>query len=264
MEQHSAHDASAGQADIFDMEARHNAPHSHAQTPPYKNSEPPRHKPDIIAAVLDRIVNLSPKHMVWITLAIISIGLVWPRLTAPPSTPPNNDSQLLPTQFHQPAAQPVPERTMPKPAADSVPVASPLDGVPQQAVPATESERAIIRTALEDLHARVTRLETNAAQTSATAAAAAPVVAPVGATGKIRSQSGPRTPEAKRPYANGRAHPLPTLDGYSLNTIYQNQAWIEHNGATFAVQVGDKIGSLTITGIDARGRRVITPSGQIR
>lgn len=52
--------------------------------------------------------------------------------------------------------------------------------------------------------------------------------------------------------------------GYSLNTVYSDQAWIRHGEKTFVVQVGDLVDGLKIIGIDPVARRVTTSRGVIR
>ncbi|KPX91111.1 hypothetical protein [Pseudomonas meliae] len=55
-----------------------------------------------------------------------------------------------------------------------------------------------------------------------------------------------------------------SVAGYSLNTVYADQAWIQHGEKTFVVQVGDLIDGLQIIGIDPVTRRVTTSKGVIR
>ncbi|MBY0240693.1 MAG: hypothetical protein K2X55_15385 [Burkholderiaceae bacterium] len=260
MEQHTAHNDAAAPADIFDMEAHHKAPRGQDQVPPAAGAAPADQKPNVSRALLDRLLNLSPRHWAMITAAIIVTGLVLSRLTGSAPESSSGNDQLLPTNFQQP---PTP------PAAQHIPAAAPpsAEQHPAQqdqslppAAPMGESERTIIRTALEDLNARVSRLEAGATQASANTA---PIITPPVAAAAA-PQRPVRTPATNKPAAVARAETLPLLTGYALNTIYQNQAWIEHDGATYAVQVGDKIGALRITGIDARARRVVTPDGQIR
>lgn len=51
---------------------------------------------------------------------------------------------------------------------------------------------------------------------------------------------------------------------YSLNTVFNNQAWIQNKDRTYVVHVGDYIDGFRILRIDTDGRRVITSSGVIR
>jgi hypothetical protein len=185
------------------------------------------------------------------------------RLATHVSAPSSVDNQLLPADYQQLTTPPAAERTLPavSPPPDQERASQGPQHQQQQQQPtaiASDSERAIIRTALEDLNARVARLEAEAGRASASAAAPANQPAKPEPPRAARTQAAKKTPPAAHP------DPLPVLAGYSLNTVYPNQAWIEHDGATYAVQVGDRIGSLAITGIDARARRVVTPNGLIR
>ncbi|AKU21206.1 hypothetical protein [Massilia sp. NR 4-1] len=257
MEQHTAQSDPPGQADIFDMEGHHKAQYGQSQLPPLDSEASTGHKPGIRVALVDLFLKLSPLHLAMITAVIICIGLGWSKLTAHGPTKPGADSQLLSTDAQQLAAPPVTETLSAAPPRSEQ--ASTHQGqVQQPAAPAGESERAIIRAALEDLNARVSRLEAEASHTSASAATLANQPA------KAEPQRIAKAQATKKTYSIARSDVLPVLAGYSLNTIYQNQAWIEHDGATYAVQVGDKIGALAITGIDPRARRVVTPNGQIR
>lgn len=256
MEQHTVHNDPSGQADIFDMETHHKAQHGHGEDPPVASPASASHKPDVKSALADRLLKLTPGHMAMITAGIICVGLVLSRLATHVSVPSSADNQLLPADYQQLVAPPAADRTPPATAPRADKERAPQGPQQQSATPASEPDRAIIRTALEDLNARVARLEAEAARASAAAQADHPV--------KPEPPRIARTQTVKKPSPAARPDALPVLVGYSLNTIYPNQAWIEHDGATYAVQVGDKIGSLAITGIDARARRVSTPNGQIR
>lgn len=254
MEQHTTHNDLDGQADIFDMAAHHKPQRDDGPVPPPTVNPSTDHKPEL----LDRLVKMSPRHLAMITAAIICVGLAWSRLTAHDPTPSGGDNQLLPTDYQQLSTPAAPERTPPAPPPRPAPESAPRGETQQPAPPKEESERAIIRTALEDLNARVAKLEAEPREASAS------TVAPAPPTAKAESQRLARTPATKTRHPAERTDALPVLAGYSLNTVYQNQAWIEHDGTTYAVQVGDKIGAIPITGIDARARRVVTPNGQIR
>lgn len=51
---------------------------------------------------------------------------------------------------------------------------------------------------------------------------------------------------------------------FTLNTIYQGQAWIQSAERTYVVQVGDVVDGATIERIDPRARQVVTSLGVIR
>lgn len=71
----------------------------------------------------------------------------------------------------------------------------------------------------------------------------------------VQQQPVRRQPQASEPSA---------VAGYSLNTVYSDQAWIRHGEKTFVVQVGDLVDGLKIIGIDPVARRVTTSRGVIR
>jgi hypothetical protein len=52
--------------------------------------------------------------------------------------------------------------------------------------------------------------------------------------------------------------------GFTLNTIYAGQAWIQDSEQVYVVQVGDLVGDMQIQSIDPKGRRVLTTKGVIR
>lgn len=55
-----------------------------------------------------------------------------------------------------------------------------------------------------------------------------------------------------------------TVPGFSLNTIYQTQAWIEDANRVYVVRVGDTVGGMKIQRINADTREVFTSRGVIR
>lgn len=57
------------------------------------------------------------------------------------------------------------------------------------------------------------------------------------------------------------------LSNYDINTIYADNAWIEYEGETFSVKVGDRVGkdkSIQIQKIDANSRTILTSAGLIK
>ena len=54
------------------------------------------------------------------------------------------------------------------------------------------------------------------------------------------------------------------LTGYSINTIYTDQAWLAHDQRTFVVQVGDAFDGIRVLRIDPVSRQVVTNLGVIR
>jgi hypothetical protein len=54
------------------------------------------------------------------------------------------------------------------------------------------------------------------------------------------------------------------LTGYSINTVYTDQAWLGHDQRTFVVQVGDVFDGIRVLRIDPVSRQVVTNLGVIR
>lgn len=54
------------------------------------------------------------------------------------------------------------------------------------------------------------------------------------------------------------------LAGFTLNTVYADQAWLQHDQRTVVVQVGDLIDGVRIEHIDPVARQVVTNLGVIR
>lgn len=80
-----------------------------------------------------------------------------------------------------------------------------------------------------------------------------------------------QTPKAKAAGASRSAKapskPISTSivnKGFTLNTIYAGQAWIQDSEQVYVVQVGDLVGDMQIQSIDPKGRRVLTTKGVIR
>lgn len=67
---------------------------------------------------------------------------------------------------------------------------------------------------------------------------------------------------------NGAARPTPAhrspTAGMHLSSVEDGMAWVLWNGKTWAVKEGDRLGNLTVTGIDAADRQVFTSAGVIR
>lgn len=62
-----------------------------------------------------------------------------------------------------------------------------------------------------------------------------------------------RTPARRAPTA-----------GMHLSSVENGMAWVLWNGKTWAVKDGDRLGNVTVTGIDAENRQVFTSAGVIR
>lgn len=267
MEQRHTQQRPPAEADVFDMEARSDARSESSTSAQSAMDTPSKTRRGIGAHLLDQLASLSVRNLAIITIGITALGLIVPRLFEPAPPQPSGNAQLLvPGPHSQPAMQQTEEKivtAIPQPtlAASAAPNGQPLDTTAQ----APDLERTIVRTALEDLNARLVRLET-AANQAAPAASVAPITSATAlppSTNAALTAGAAAAPTPRR-RASATKAPVPVLHGYSLNTIYPKQAWIEHGGATYAVQVGDTIGGVAILAIDHRTRTVSTSLGQIR
>ncbi|WP_449103144.1 hypothetical protein [Pseudomonas extremaustralis] len=82
------------------------------------------------------------------------------------------------------------------------------------------------------------------------------------------SDTPPKAKERIQATRNQPAVPAVTtskaLTGYSINTIYADQAWLAHDQRTFVVQVGDAFDGIRVLRIDPVSRQVVTNLGVIR
>ena len=78
-----------------------------------------------------------------------------------------------------------------------------------------------------------------------------------------------RAPSSKPVVAHRRAQPAAVtpsspLTGMRLSAVQFGMAWVYWQEKTWAVQVGDSLGSVTVTGIDAGTRQVHTSAGTLK
>lgn len=82
------------------------------------------------------------------------------------------------------------------------------------------------------------------------------------------SDTPPKAKERIQARRNQPAVPAVTtskaLTGYSINTIYTDQAWLAHDQRTIVVQVGDAFDGIRVLRIDPVSRQVVTNLGVIR
>ncbi len=72
------------------------------------------------------------------------------------------------------------------------------------------------------------------------------------------ARSGNRTTQPRTTNAPGTPSPLA---GMRVSAVQNGMAWVTWQEKTWAVQVGDTLGPVTVTGIDAKSRRVRTSAG---
>lgn len=88
----------------------------------------------------------------------------------------------------------------------------------------------------------------------------------------VKDDSKPKEKTAKEILAREKLPPVKkykgsTLSNYHINTIYADNAWIEYEGETFSVKVGDRIGKgkgIQIQKIDANSHTILTSAGLIK
>ena len=82
---------------------------------------------------------------------------------------------------------------------------------------------------------------------------------------KAQTAPAPRAPEPvpSLTHHRRRAVPRASTAGWSVNTVYPGMAWLRHGDSTWAVQPGDTLQGLHITGIDVTRREVLTDHGVI-
>ncbi|MBA5690554.1 hypothetical protein [Rugamonas apoptosis] len=250
--------------DIFDLDARVTDARQAA-------AQEGHQQPSGIAAkntLFDHIASLKTVHLAVIVGIILFAALAYVHVVrdAPavrhheaqyidPNAAPET-SQATPQTASTPASAPVPAPTQAKAGPDAPPASPAEGGNSAPAAGIADSERVMIGNALADLNARLSILENQAASQ------AAPVP---------RQTAGVVVNASHRPLKlGGRSSSQPPdsasqvrLNGYRLNTIFNDQAWIDHDGRTYLVQPGDQIGELRIMRIDARARRVLTSNGTI-
>lgn len=82
-----------------------------------------------------------------------------------------------------------------------------------------------------------------------------------------RGAVGPTTQAPKAAAATAKPRPLPPsspLAGMRLSSVQNGMAWVFWEDKTWAVQVGDTLGPVTVTGIDAPSRLVRTSAGTLQ
>ncbi|MHC8347718.1 hypothetical protein [Pseudomonas sp. RT6P73] len=176
---------------------------------------------------------------------------------------PGSVANQVPTAVVEIASAPAALRAEP----GSVP---PVAAVPPQGVPIVDKElqtRVVtLEQSMAELQAKIALLEgrpgvdaTGGASSSKAAKSAAAKndahkTPKVNAPGATRSAKAPSKPTSTTLVNNG----------FTLNTIYAGQAWIQDSEQVYVVQVGDLVGDTQIQSIDPKSRRVMTTKGVIR
>lgn len=137
--------------------------------------------------------------------------------------------------------------------------ASPEVALNAQIVEAQAQQATALVAAIDEINTRLAAMEAREQRTSQLVAALLAPRAPVKprqAAARRADQVAESTPDA----------PAVTtvLNAYSINTMYTDQAWVQHGDQIHVVQAGDTINGIKVLRIDARLRRVQTSHGIIR
>ncbi|HDS1779039.1 TPA: hypothetical protein QEM49_003568 [Pseudomonas putida] len=235
----------AEELDIFNAGGK---PGKQAETPKAQTQQPEK-TPSVNAIQGDRkkrIANFVNRIEAWhfLVLAVVLAALF---VLVPKMLP---KAQTSAPQQPTPVQQAAPVSNVSDVLAPQEPVAPAAD--PEQAGITAEQLNALneqvrslggivvgLQKTIDELEAKVSLLE----------------AAPAASKKVVQQQAVRRQPQATQPSA---------VAGYHLNTVYADQAWIEHGEKTFVVQVGDLVNGVRIIGIDPVARRVTTSRGVIR
>lgn len=180
-----------------------------------------------------------------------------------------NDSDLgrVPDQLPTAVGEVVSAPEAPKAGPESI---APVAAMPVQGVPIIDKELqsrvAALEQSISELQAKLALLEGRPGVGITAGGSSAKAAKFTTAKGNAH-----KTPRAKAPGASpsvkAASKPISTPlvnKGFTLNTIYAGQAWIQDSEQVYVVQVGDLVGDMQIQSIDPKGRRVTTTKGVIR
>ncbi|MDQ0655188.1 hypothetical protein [Pseudomonas cedrina] len=147
---------------------------------------------------------------------------------------------------------------------------APVTAVPPQGVPEVDKGMQMRVVTLEqsmaELQAKLALLEGRRGVDITTGGPSAKAATIAAEKGDAHKTSNAKTPVASRS-AKAPSKPIGTTlvnKGFTLNTIYAGQAWIQDSEQVYVVQVGDLVGDMQILSIDPKSRRVMTTKGVIR
>ena len=245
MNQHQS--VSSDKHDVFDMDRLANSTAGHQSAAP-------------IADSMVQPAALRPIHFAVASAAIALVWIMWPATNEPPLARPQSNARMLNTgagtEGQAPRPLPRPEMPSAPPGLDQAGAVTPT--------PATATTAAIGETGLQ---ANILELQAQQATAlikavdnlnSRTSALEARMAAP-----KPTINAAPvRRVHTLRP-ANGVAQ-APILESFTLNTIFDGQAWIAHDERVFVVREGDMIDDIKVIRINAGDHRVLTSRGVVR
>lgn len=221
---------------------------------------------------------LGPVHFGAAAVIAAAVWIAWPSIfsssapsvnSAPRMLSPNeamNEANHARQQSAVKSSTPQasPEQNAPDAAADNSVSATAAASVPD-AVPAAAGTQPSAKEA--ELQAKVDELQGKLAQSTTQAANC-----PAPASNKSVTASAPRAHRVHstpRRYVSAPPAPRPSDEtvnprGFTLNTIYRDQAWIQNAERTYVVQEGEVIDGLRIERVEPNTRQVITSLGVIR
>lgn len=250
--------------DIFNLDFTPASDYHHAKAAPF-----PEHATRKSGkSPLDHIANLKTTHLVALVVIAMIGALAWIHLRHRVQPSASQAAQYVQTntsveEERHPSPPLVsngstaPPRATAGSNAGGATSADSGDAIAPTADRTDDHERVMVRRALEDLNTRLSALESQNAAQELKARLSSGVAAASTAHNKPR-HANPMRSEALSPTNTT------VLAGYSINTIFNDQAWIDHDGRSFVVQPGDHIGDVRILSIDARSRRVLTSNGAIK
>lgn len=236
---------SASDIDIFATPAR--------KEEPVRSNDPPR---ESVKAMPKKSMNaatdtLKPWHFAIAILVAAAIWIFWPMVMRP------NERPSQPQQFSVPVVETAPDYAQSRPVKEVAAQEPVVSEIQQQQAQQQELLQGQVKTlagTTVELQSQVRELQAKLAVLEARPQPAAP---------KPRAAAAQRTrlPAAA---STSTAEVAKPLAGYSLNTVYTDQAWLQHDQSTVVVQVGDIIDGMRIVRIDPVARQVVTNLGVIR
>jgi hypothetical protein len=245
--------------DVFDMERMAKGKSAERQHVPADEEE--AKKPDLTRKVESQW-RIGPLHFAAASIILGAIWVFWPNSGTPGRDAIANGNMLDTNARGNEKTRPD-TQAVPKTAAtveNRMPVSGTAlasEGVTTNAAPALLQDRILEQQAQQAL-ALIAAVDSLNARVSALEARPAPSAQAPAATNSV-----PAAKKATEPQAS-QSIPAPVLDDYALNTIYDGQAWIEHQQQIHVVRVGDVLGTAKVIRINARDHNVLTTQGVVR
>lgn len=193
------------------------------------------------------VEKVKPWHFIAVLAVVAAIWIFVPKILR--SNASTSQGQQFSTQATQPTyvpnERPIPARAVEEPLSPPQSVADQVEMIQVKSQLETFAKvTAELQGQVRELQAKIAVLESRPVDTPPKAKERLQAVrnlpaAPASATSKV-------------------------LTGYSINTVYSDQAWLGHDQRTFVVQVGDVFDGIRVLRIDPVSRQVVTNLGVIR